>query len=114
MISGQPASKCIPGAVLGHYRIIGEIGAGGMGIVYKCLDARLDRLVALKVLPAEAVADTERRRRFAQEAKAASALNHPNIILSMTSAAPKALSSLRWSTSKDVRWTKRLDVMAYR
>lgn len=80
MISGQPASKCIPGAVLGHYRIIGEIGAGGMGIVYKCLDARLDRLVALKVLPAEAVADTERRRRFAQEAKAASALNHPNII----------------------------------
>jgi serine/threonine protein kinase len=65
---------------LGHYRVLQKIGAGGMGVVYQGLDTHLDRLVALKILPQESVADSERRRRFAQEAKAASALNHPNII----------------------------------
>ena len=51
-----------------------------MGEVYRALDTRLDRTVALKVLPADAVANPERKRRFIQEAKASSALNHPNII----------------------------------
>jgi Tol biopolymer transport system component/predicted Ser/Thr protein kinase len=68
------------GQVLLHYRIMEKIGEGGMGVVYKALDAHLDRPVAVKVLPADRVADAERKRRFVQEAKAASALNHPNIV----------------------------------
>src|SRR5713226_7953139 len=68
------------GQTLDHYRIESKVGEGGMGVVYRARDLRLDRPVALKVLPAETVADPERKRRFVQEAKAASALNHPNII----------------------------------
>ncbi len=68
------------GRTLGHYRIEAKLGEGGMGVVFKAWDTHLDRPVAIKVLPAEAVANPERKRRFAQEAKAASALNHPNII----------------------------------
>jgi len=63
-----------------HYEVVGKVGEGGMGVVYKARDTHLDRFVAIKVLPPEKVADPERRRRFVQEAKAASALNHPNII----------------------------------
>jgi serine/threonine protein kinase len=68
------------GRTLGHYRILEKIGEGGMGVVYRAQDLHLDRFVALKILPPEKLADPERKQRFTQEAKAASALNHPGII----------------------------------
>src|SRR6202163_4010245 len=68
-----------PGARLGHYKIKSKIGAGGMGEVYLAQDTKLDRKVALKILPADLAANQDRMRRFVQEAKAAAALNHPNI-----------------------------------
>ena len=68
------------GQSLLHYRIDAKIGEGGMGVVYRATDTHLDRPVAIKVLPAAAVADPDRKRRFIQEAKSASSLNHPNII----------------------------------
>src|ERR1035441_8032197 len=68
------------GEKLGPYEILALIGAGGMGKVFKATDTRLHRTVAIKILPHDKVADPERKRRFMQEARAASALNHPNII----------------------------------
>src|SRR5574341_818151 len=65
---------------LGSYEIRGPLGAGGMGEVYRAWDARLGREVAVKVLPQSAATDPERLRRFEQEAKAAGALNHPNVL----------------------------------
>ncbi len=70
----------VPGARLGPYEIRGLLGAGGMGEVYGAWDARLGREVAVKVLPAAAASDPDRRRRFEQEAKAAGALHHPNLL----------------------------------
>ncbi len=67
------------GSRLGPYEILGQIGAGGMGEVYRAKDPRLSREVAIKVLPASFSADADRLRRFEQEAKAAGVLNHPNI-----------------------------------
>jgi eukaryotic-like serine/threonine-protein kinase len=69
-----------PGTKLGRYEIGSQLGAGGMGEVYLAQDTRLDRKVALKILPEEVAADPDRMKRFVQEAKAASGLNHPNII----------------------------------
>ena len=63
-----------------HYRIEEELGRGGMGVVYRATDSRLGRPVVIKMLPSEATADVDRNRRFVQEARAASALNHPHIV----------------------------------
>jgi tRNA A-37 threonylcarbamoyl transferase component Bud32/dienelactone hydrolase len=73
------APHLMPGRRLGPYEVVETIGAGGMGEVYRARDTRLDRDVAIKVLPAALVADAVRRARFVQEARAASALEHPHI-----------------------------------
>lgn len=68
------------GKSLAHYKIEAELGAGGMGVVYRARDTKLDRDVAIKVLPAEFSRDDERRKRFQREARAIAALKHPNIV----------------------------------
>ena len=67
------------GKTLSHYQILEELGRGGMGIVYKAEDTKLDRSVAIKVLPSAALSSDDDRARFYREAKAAAGLNHQNI-----------------------------------
>jgi len=86
------------GAKLGTYEIIAPLGAGGMGEVYRARDPQLGRDVAIKILPASLTRDPDRLRRFEQEARAAAALNHPNILavyqLGMHEGAPYLVSEL--------------------
>src|SRR5258708_978490 len=71
----------LPGRRLGPYEIMSALGAGGMGEVYRARDTRLDRIVAIKVLPLSLARDPERRKRFEREARAVSSLNHPHICM---------------------------------
>src|SRR5205823_14269901 len=77
---GRESAPSIVGTTLGHYRILAELGVGAMGEVYRACDTRLDRHVALKILPAHFTPDSARVARFRLEAKAASGLNHTNIV----------------------------------
>src|SRR5213079_1619532 len=79
MIASDRAAD-MQGRTIAHYKIISAIGAGGMGEVYLATDTRSGRKVALKLLPDHLIKDAERVRRFQQEARAAPALNHPNIV----------------------------------
>jgi serine/threonine protein kinase len=83
-----------PGTVLGQYEIRAPLGAGGMGEVYHAHDTRLDREVAIKVLPQSFTSDPDRLRRFEQEARAAAALNHPNILVVYQMATENGVSYL--------------------
>ena len=75
----EPHEATLVGRTVSHYEVLSLLGAGGMGEVYLARDPRLDRTVALKILPGEFAADPDRMQRFTREAKAASALNHPNV-----------------------------------
>ncbi len=79
-MGNEKQKEALPAEAISHYRLLSRLGTGGMGEVYLAEDPRLGRKVALKLLPASFTADADRVRRFEQEARAASALNHPNII----------------------------------
>jgi serine/threonine protein kinase len=93
----------VPGTKLGLYEIISPLGAGGMGEVYRARDHSLNRDVAVKVLPKELASDPDRLRRFEQEAQAAAALNHPNILAvygfsTTEELAPYLITELLWNS----------------
>lgn len=89
------------GSSLSHYHITAELGCGGMGIVYRAKDTKLDRQVAIKVLPSSALASEDDRARFYREAMAAAQLHHPNTasVFKVDEVSPKNFRYVEWSKS---------------
>ena len=92
------------GQTLAHYEVTEKLGQGGMGEVYLAHDTRLDRKVALKVLPSGFAEREDIRGRFEREAKALAAMNHPGIVQVYRSRSRTASTSSRWSWSTGSRW----------
>ncbi len=101
------------GTTLSHYKIVSELGRGGMGVVYQAEDTKLNRTVAIKVLPTTALSSDDDRARFYREARAAAALHHPHIATVFESMRPchqmlhtvrSPAPSSRWNLLRAIRW----------
>src|SRR5262245_37673537 len=105
--TSEASAKVLVGTKLSHYQVQSLLGAGGMGEVYRAQDPRLERTVALKILPTDLAVDADRMQRFTREAKAASALNHPNVATIYDIGEATACASSSWSTLKVRRSPRR-------